>query len=87
MRRPGRLLVTAGLVVVGLGLVAGPAQAHAVLLRTEPAPQATLAGPPGVVRLQFSEAVEVDPGGIRVFDVDGRRVDRGGPPARTVTGR
>jgi len=87
--RPGRLLVAAGLVVVGLGLLAGPAQAHAVLLRTEPAPQATLAGPPGVVRLQFSEAVEVDPGGIRVFDVDGRRVDRGGPARsdgdRTVT--
>ena len=89
MSRPGRLLLTAALVAVGMGLLAGPAQAHAVLLRTDPTPQTTLAGPPGAVRLVFSEAVEVDPGGVRVYDVDGRRVDRGGPARsdgdRTVT--
>lgn len=56
---------------------AGPAAAHAVLLRTEPSPQTTVETPPEVVRLRFSEPVEVAFGAVRVFDVDGRRVDDG----------
>ena len=38
---------------------AGPAGAHAVLLRTEPSPQTTVQTPPDAVRLRFSEPVEV----------------------------
>ena len=56
---------------------AGPAAAHAVLLRSEPSPQTTVKDPPAAVRLQFSEPVEVAFGAVRVFDVDGKRVDSG----------
>jgi copper transport protein len=56
---------------------AQPAAAHAVLLRTEPSPQTTVPAPPDAVRLRFSEPVEVAFGAVRVFDVDGRRVDGG----------
>jgi copper transport protein len=56
---------------------ARPAAAHAVLLRTEPSPQTTVAAPPDAVRLRFSEPVEVAFGAVRVFDVDGKRVDEG----------
>jgi copper transport protein len=67
-------------VALGLGLTlaaARPAGAHAILLSTEPAPQATVPTPPDAVRLHFSESVEVAFGAVRVFDVDGHRVDRG----------
>src|SRR5256885_5720251 len=64
---------------------AGPAAAHAVLLRTDPSPQTTVKTPPAEVRLVFSEAVEVAFGAVRVFDVDGKRVDKG--QIRTENGR
>lgn len=66
--------------MLGLAFVllsAGPAGAHAVLLRTEPSPQTTVPAPPDAVRLRFSEPVEVAFGAVRVFDVDGGRVDEG----------
>jgi copper transport protein len=56
---------------------AGPAAAHAVLLRTDPSPQTTVKTPPEAVHLRFSEPVEVAFGAMRVFDVDGKRVDKG----------
>lgn len=56
---------------------ASPASAHAVLLRTEPSPQQTVERDPSVVRLFFSEPVEAAFGAVRVFDVDGHRVDDG----------
>ncbi len=61
-------------VIVG---TAPPASAHAVLLRTDPSPQTTVATPPSAIRLQFSEPVEVAFGAVRLFDVDGHRVDSG----------
>jgi copper transport protein len=64
---------------------ASPASAHAVLLRTEPSPQTTVKSPPEAVRLRFSEPVEVTFGAVRVFDVDGRRVDAG--KIETASGR
>jgi copper transport protein len=64
-------------VVAIMTATAGPAAAHAVLLRTEPSPQTTVATPPAGVRLRFSEPVEVAFGAVRVFDVDGKRVDEG----------
>lgn len=72
-----RAVVTAAVGLALLVALASPAAAHAVLLRTEPAPQTTVAQPPPAVRLHFSEAVEVTFGAVRVFDVDGHRVDRG----------
>ena len=48
-----------------------------MLLRSEPAPQSTVEPAPSRVRLEFSEPVETAFGAVRVYDVDGRRVDRG----------
>src|SRR5205823_3258613 len=77
--RAGVTRALAGTVVVLAILVstAGPAAAHAVLLRTDPSPQTTVKTPPPAVHLVFSEAVEVAFGAVRVFDVDGKRVDKG----------
>ena len=72
-----RALAGTALVLATVALAAGPAAAHAVLLRTEPSPQTTVETPPEVVRLRFSEPVEVAFGAVRVFDVDGTRVDKG----------
>jgi copper transport protein len=67
-----------GLLALGVTLVpSGTAWAHAVLLNSDPAPQATLSTAPLRVRLQFSEAVEVPFGNIRVVDNDGRDVTAG----------
>lgn len=76
-RRPRCALAGAALVLAFVVSSAGPAAAHAVLLRTEPSPQTTVENPPEVVRLRFSEPVEVAFGAVRVFDVDGGRVDGG----------
>jgi len=65
------------MVVATVAVTAGPAAGHAVLLRTDPAPQTTVPTPPGAVRLRFSEPVEIAFGAVRVFDVDGKRVDNG----------
>src|SRR5438067_2328950 len=73
------------LVLTVLVSTAGPAAAHAVLLRTDPSPQTTVKNPPAAVHLVFSEAVEVAFGAVRVFDVDGKRVDKG--KIQTANGR
>jgi copper transport protein len=72
-----RAVAGAAFVLAFLAVNAGSASAHAVLLRTDPSPQTTVRTPPAVVRLQFSEAVEVAFAAVRVYDVDGKRVDRG----------
>lgn len=72
-----RLLAVAGLSCGALVAWAAPASAHAILLRTEPAPQTTVKTAPAAVRLHFSEPVEVAFGAVRVFDVNGKRVDPG----------
>jgi copper transport protein len=82
VRPPQRRVIARALAgtAVGLAIVAaaaGPAAAHAVLLRSEPSPQTTVKTPPETVRLRFSEPVEVAFGAVRVFDVDGKRVDEG----------
>src|SRR3954469_13697522 len=75
--RRGMAVVVA---VAGLTVLwASPASAHALLLRTEPAPQSTVAQSPRVLSLFFSEAVEVSAGDVRLYDVDGKRVDVGAP--------
>src|SRR5947209_511637 len=74
LRRLGALVALAA----GLALApAAPASAHALLLRTEPAPQTTVKTAPTAIKPFFSEPVEVTFGAIRVFDVNGKRVDPG----------
>jgi copper transport protein len=72
-----RLAAVAALALGAALAPASPAAAHALLLRTEPAPQTTVKTAPSTVKLFFSEPVEVTFGAIRVFDVDGKRVDPG----------
>jgi copper transport protein len=72
-----RALAGTVLVLAIVAGTAGPAAAHAVLLGTDPSPQTTVKTPPEGVRLRFSEPVEVAFGAVRVFDVDGKRVDKG----------
>src|SRR5215210_3870773 len=77
-RRLVAAAVLSGAAVWGMtAFGARPASAHAILLRTEPSPQTTVRTSPAAVRLHFSEPVEVAFGAVRVFDVDGRRVDPG----------
>jgi copper transport protein len=71
-----RVAASAALVVSVVVAGASPAAAHAILLRTDPSPQTTVKQSPTAVALFFSEPVEVAFGAIRVFDVDGHRVDR-----------
>ncbi|MFN2607853.1 MAG: copper resistance protein CopC [Acidimicrobiales bacterium] len=78
MSARSRLAAAGALAVAAIVLPASAASAHAVLLRSEPAPQTTVPRAPAVVRLYFSEPVEVAFGAIRVYDVDGHRVDDGG---------
>jgi len=48
-----------------------------VLLRTDPAPQTTVAVQPAAVRLVFSEPVEAVFGAVRLFDINGERIRTG----------
>jgi copper transport protein len=72
-----RLAAVSGLALGILILVAAPAGAHAVLLQTTPGEGAVLTSPPGSVSLRYDEQVTVTPGGIRVYDSHGSRVDSG----------
>lgn len=72
-----RALASTVMVLAIVLVTAAPASAHAVLLRTEPFPQSTVKAAPADVRLHFSESVEVAFGAVRIFDVDGKRVDEG----------
>jgi copper transport protein len=53
------------------------ADAHAVLLRADPSDGAVLAAAPTQVTLEFSESVTAIGAGVRVFALDGTRVDLG----------
>ena len=71
-----RVAAPIALVVVLAVVGASPAAAHAILLRTDPSPQTTVKQSPAAIGLFFSEPVEVAFGAIRVFDVNGHRVDK-----------
>jgi copper transport protein len=79
--RPPRAVAWAivGLLVVlgGVVGVASPASAHAELLVSTPADGAIVDVAPDEVVLQFTEAVQLQPDGVRVVDADGDRVDLG----------
>ena len=70
-----------------LGLGADPVGAHAVPVSTTPSDGAVLEDSPSSVSVEFSEPVSADLGGLRVFDADGERVDRGAVAVsdRTIT--
>jgi len=69
-----------GLVLMAVGVVfvlPGRALAHAELLTTSPAAGAVLDEGPAGITLSFSEPVEINIGGIRLFDGSGNPVDIG----------
>jgi len=72
VRIAGATALTAGLV-----LVAGPAEAHAVLEESSPGSGAVVATAPAKVVLRFDEAVTLLPTSLQVIGPDGRRVDDG----------
>lgn len=67
------------MVVAVLVVISGAARAdaHAVLLRTDPSPQSAVKRAPIAVTLTYSEAVEASFGAVRVYDVNAHRVDQG----------
>jgi copper transport protein len=69
-------------VAIAVLLPTAPAQAHAVLVRADPSDGAVLALAPSAVRLGFNEPVSAIGPGLRVFAVDGTRVDLARPPER-----
>lgn len=71
------VLLTLGLLLLLPGLAWG----HASLTETSPARGAALDSVPARVVLQFSEPVETSFGALRVFDSQGREVQRGEPSA------
>ena len=71
--------VAALIALVLVSIAGAPAGAHAELAETSPrAGQALTKAPPEIV-LTFTEPVEAVPGGIRVYDEAGNRVDKGAP--------
>lgn len=76
-RRGRRLLAALAIVFLVVVGSASAASAHAQLEGSNPADGAKLASSPPKVTLTFSESVQVNLGGVRVFDADGKRVDAG----------
>lgn len=75
---PRALRVALGVgLALGLVLIAGPAEAHAVLEGSTPGQGALVASEPTDVTLTFDEAVTTLPTSLQVFAPDGSRIDRG----------
>ncbi|MCW2755083.1 MAG: hypothetical protein JWQ32_2494 [Marmoricola sp.] len=72
-----RRALAIGLVAGGFLMVASPADAHAVLEGSNPAPDVTVVAAPRTVTLRYDEAVTILPTSLRVFGPDGDRVDQG----------
>ena len=64
------------LALTTLALVAGPADAHAWYLRSNPAADARLVRAPAEIRVSFTEPPDLRGSEIQVLATDGRRVDR-----------
>lgn len=71
-----RWAVVAFILVIALAMAA-PVQAHAMLLRSSPTENGSLALPPTKVELFFSEATANNLSSIKVMDSTGKRVDSG----------
>src|SRR5207248_7764125 len=77
-----RVRLLAGLalgLLAALALPAGPASAHAGLVRTQPVQGSVVPDAPAEVVITFTEHVTLVPGKIQVIGPDGKRVDRGTP--------
>jgi copper transport protein len=72
-----RALLVLGGVLVLLGVLAGPAGAHAQLISTEPTDGAVLAKAPAAVTLTFGEAVQIPTNALEVYDAAGHAVTIG----------
>ena len=70
-----RLLAVALAAVAAFLLVAQPAQAHAALIRSTPAPDAKLERAPSSLELWFSEPIEPEFSRLELFAGDGKRID------------
>ncbi len=83
---PRRVIIAVAGVLLGLSgvfaLPAGPADAHAALIRTSPTQGAVVQQAPREVVITFSEVVAPVREKIKVIGPDGRRVDRGTPTVR-----
>src|SRR6266550_8735102 len=74
-----RLLIVG--LALALALIPRSAAAHALLLGTDPSPDALLQQPPAAITLTFTESVSPVGHGISVFSPNGRQV---AAPARPV---
>ena len=79
---PRRLLLLLLAALALLVTLAGPASAHAVLRSTTPTDGDALDAGPAEVSLEFNEPVSTTPGGVRVFNSEAVRVDRGDASAQ-----
>src|SRR5919197_419700 len=70
------ILLAALLALALVTATAGRAEAHANLVRSEPAAGAVLEAGPGELRLWFSEQPEVGYSEVRLFDRSGQPVGR-----------
>ncbi|WP_327686610.1 copper resistance CopC/CopD family protein [Streptomyces sp. NBC_00467] len=77
LRIPLTALVLVGAVLAFLLGGAGPASAHAVLTKSEPADVSVLKTAPKYVTLTFSEAVSLSDGSLRVLSPKNQRVEHG----------
>ncbi|MGH7419801.1 MAG: copper resistance CopC family protein [Candidatus Rokuibacteriota bacterium] len=72
-----RLLGTLAVVAVIATVSASRADAHAKLVRADPAPKSVVAATPKIVRLLFNEELAPKGSTVTVIDARGRRVDDG----------
>ncbi len=72
-----RLIGTLAVVAVIVTVLASPADAHAKLVRADPAPKSVVTVAPKVVRLVFNEELAPKGSTVTVVDARGRRVDDG----------
>ncbi|MET9732790.1 FixH family protein [Streptomyces sp. NPDC006458] len=77
-RAVGALLAVLAAVLTVLA-AAGSASAHAELESTDPAQNSVVRTAPSAVTLTFGEGITLPSASLRVFDPEGRRVERGTP--------
>src|SRR4051812_29545499 len=73
LTRSHRLAVVSFGLGAGLALMAGEASAHANLVSSDPAKNATIASP-AAITLHFSEALEPKVSGFKLTNIDGKPV-------------
>jgi methionine-rich copper-binding protein CopC len=70
---------SAMLIAAALCLISASAEAHAFLVKADPAVGAALHNGPAVIRLEFTEAVELAFSGVEIADGKGTAVALKGP--------